>query len=218
MQSQARALADPSRFRIFQYIADANEAVGVAELTDLLGFNHNAIRQHLAVLHDAGLVAESDEQRKTRGRPRKQYRLRDDALNAFGSVSGSYKRLSELLLQVAETKAKPFDVGYEAGVKAQEASGEGADVADAERRLFEQLQVDGFEPKSTGNGSTELTNCPFADVAGQNPGIVCELHRGLIQGFVESQNKDFKGVLLPQAPSDAAPCRVTVSDIADQKS
>jgi DNA-binding transcriptional ArsR family regulator len=43
-QAEARALGDPTRYRIFRYIADARRPVGVAELTDLLGLNHNAVR------------------------------------------------------------------------------------------------------------------------------------------------------------------------------
>ena len=47
LQVQAKALGDPTRHRIFRYIADAAAPVGVAELTDHVGLNHNAIRQHL---------------------------------------------------------------------------------------------------------------------------------------------------------------------------
>jgi DNA-binding transcriptional ArsR family regulator len=48
LQQQARALGDPTRHAIFRYIVDAGDAVDVAELTGQFGFNHNAIRQHLA--------------------------------------------------------------------------------------------------------------------------------------------------------------------------
>ena len=87
MQQQAKALADPSRFALFAHIAKSGGPVVVTELTELLGFNHSAIRKHLAVLVDAGLVAESDELRQRPGRPRKQYTVRDDALSAFSPGS-----------------------------------------------------------------------------------------------------------------------------------
>ncbi len=209
MQPQARALADPSRFKLFQYIAEATAPVGVAELTDFLGFNHNAIRQHLAVLVDAGVVAESNEQRTTRGRPRKQYVLRDDALNAFGSVSGSYQRLAELLLEVIGSDASPFEVGFQVGVDAAGAGGDDVDLAEVERQLFDRLQVDGFEPRASNDGVIELSNCPFVDVVTQNSSVVCELHKGLIGGFVSSQNGELSGELTPENPNQAA-CRVVV--------
>jgi DNA-binding transcriptional ArsR family regulator len=56
VQREARALGDPTRHRLFRYIVDAPLPAGVSELTDHVRLNHNAVRQHLAVLKDAGLV------------------------------------------------------------------------------------------------------------------------------------------------------------------
>ena len=78
LQLQARALGDPTRYRLFRYIADAQGPVTVAELTGYARLNHNAIRQHLAVLRDAGLVTEEAERRDQPGRPRLLYRLRPE--------------------------------------------------------------------------------------------------------------------------------------------
>src|ERR1019366_5758954 len=46
IQLEARALGDPTRYRLFRYIVDSDQPVGVAELTDYVGLNHNAVRQH----------------------------------------------------------------------------------------------------------------------------------------------------------------------------
>ena len=59
LQVQARALGDPTRHEIFRYLVDAGTDVDVAELTDHVGLNHNAVRQHLAKLVDADLVEEA---------------------------------------------------------------------------------------------------------------------------------------------------------------
>ena len=85
LQLQARALGDPTRYRLFRYIADAQGPVTVAELTGYAGLNHNAIRQHLAVLRDAGLVTEEAERRDRPGRPRLLYRLRPEAAGEWGT-------------------------------------------------------------------------------------------------------------------------------------
>ena len=71
---QARALGDPTRNAIFRYIDAASDPVGVAELTDHFGLNHNAIRQHLAKLRDAGLVVEELAAPSGPGRPPLRYR------------------------------------------------------------------------------------------------------------------------------------------------
>ncbi|HUD16199.1 MAG TPA: helix-turn-helix domain-containing protein, partial [Acidimicrobiales bacterium] len=73
IQREARALGDPTRHRLFRYIVDAPGPVGVSELTDYVRLNHNAVRQHLAVLKDAGLVTEEVENRDRPGRPRLLY-------------------------------------------------------------------------------------------------------------------------------------------------
>jgi len=159
MQVQAKALADPSRFQIFKFIASSDEPVAVAQLTELLGFNHNAIRQHLAVLVEAQLLTESSEDRKVRGRPRKQYQVRSDALSAFRSVSGSYERLAELLLKIANGDHEAFDVGLTTG-KA-DAESMSAPSTDGVRSLIAHLAAEGFEPEHSAEETIELHHCPF---------------------------------------------------------
>jgi len=201
MQVQAKALADPSRFQIFKFIASSDEPVAVAQLTELLGFNHNAIRQHLAVLVEARLLTESSEERKVRGRPRKQYRVRADALSAFRSVSGSYERLAELLLKIATSDASAFDVGFATG-KADAATGSRSST-DGVRSLLGNLATEGFEPERSASDTIELHHCPFADLAAERPGIVCEIHRGIIQGQLSVLDEALTGSLSPRDPHRA---------------
>lgn len=209
MQLQAKALADPSRFRLFRHIADSGRSVGVAELTELLGFNHNAIRQHLAVLTESGLVAETTEHRTTRGRPRKEYTARDDALHAFRSVSGSYERLASLLLAVISDGREPYAVGYDAGLTAGADEQHTENTDEAIHLLIRQLAADGFEPTQTTDTEATLMNCPFADVAADGPGVVCELHRGLISGYLAGRSDNLTGELTPKDPHRAG-CLVAI--------
>jgi DNA-binding transcriptional ArsR family regulator len=67
-QREARALGDPTRHRLFRYILTAPDAVGVGvgDLTNHVQLNHNAVRQHLAVLKEAKLVVEDVEVRRRR--------------------------------------------------------------------------------------------------------------------------------------------------------
>jgi DNA-binding transcriptional ArsR family regulator len=69
LQREARALGEPTRRRLFRYIAHAPGPGSVAELTGCVRLNHNAVRQHLAVLRDARLVTEQAERRAGAGRP-----------------------------------------------------------------------------------------------------------------------------------------------------
>ncbi len=209
MQLQAKALADPSRFKLFRHIVEAADPVGVAELTELLGFNHNAIRQHLSVLVDADLVAETTERRTVRGRPRKEFTARLDALHAFRSVSGSYERLAALLLEVVTSGADPYEVGHRASMAESGDQASLGSVEEAIDQLVRRLTADGFEPDRLAPQRLALLHCPFADVASQGPGIVCELHRGLIDGHLEANGHDLVGDLQPKDPQRAG-CRVSI--------
>jgi DNA-binding transcriptional ArsR family regulator len=68
----------------------------VAELTAHFGLNHNAIRQHLAKLVEAGLVVETTAAARGPGRPRLLYQVDPVAESRWG-VTGPYERLSVLL-------------------------------------------------------------------------------------------------------------------------
>jgi predicted ArsR family transcriptional regulator len=75
LQRQARALGEPTRHRIFGHLVSVGRPAGVAELTEVTGLHHNAVRQHLAKLVEAELVVESTERPMGRGRPRLAYTI-----------------------------------------------------------------------------------------------------------------------------------------------
>src|SRR5512144_2622486 len=110
LQQQARALGDPTRYAIFEYVVHAAQPVDVAELTEYFGLNHNAIRQHLAKLVDAQLVTEGRATGGGRGRPKLQYRVHPGVESRWG-VTGPYERLSVLLAEMLRTGDSAYDVG-----------------------------------------------------------------------------------------------------------
>ncbi|HET9731973.1 MAG TPA: helix-turn-helix domain-containing protein, partial [Acidimicrobiales bacterium] len=125
VQQEARALGDPTRHRLFRYIAESSAPVSVAELTDYVQLNHNAVRQHLAVLKDSGLVVEELEDRSRPGRPRLLYRLHPEAPERWGA-SGAYPWLATLLAGAVRRGQDPRQVGRQDGHRrAAELSGTG---------------------------------------------------------------------------------------------
>ena len=118
IQREARALGDPTRYRLFRYIADAPRPVGVAELTGYAGLNHNAVRQHLAVLKDAGLVTEETENRPGPGRPRLMYRLHPEVTDRW-ETRGGYKWLASVLAGAVRRRqgARRAGGGMDAGAR-----------------------------------------------------------------------------------------------------
>ena len=184
---QGHAMGDPTRHRIFAYIARADAPVGVAELTEHVRLNHNAVRQHLAVLVAARLVDEELESRDRPGRPRLLYRLAPEAAGRWGTT-GPFELLASALAEALASGASPYEVGARLGrrrarqLKARDGGGEPAEIV-----LTEMLER-GFRPTLKQNGGRleySLHRCPFSSVAEQNPQVVCELHRGLMDGIAD---------------------------------
>lgn len=185
LQVQARAMGDPTRHRIFQYLAASDDGGDVAELTAHLGLNHNAIRQHLAKLVDAGLVVESTAPAVGPGRPRLRYTV-DPACDSRWGPIGPYERLAMLLTELARGRETPVEVGRRAGRRLRRATG---DAPDPVGEFADQMARQGFEPSVRHRGDrvvVTLQHCPFTSAVLTDRDVVCDLHLGLAQGVAEA--------------------------------
>ena len=198
----ARALAVPLRRRILDLLLAADHDLTIAELTADLGCNHNAVRQHLARLRAAGLVAEVREARDKPGRPRLLYRATPRP--------NPYARLARLLLAARQAGLSPRAAGRQAGHA--EIASAAADSGDALAALEADAARHGFAPRRVGSGrrvELVLDACPLADVAADDPATVCALHRGLAEGIVESAGGARVETFVAKDPYRAG-CRVGV--------
>ena len=184
IQVQARALGDPTRSQIFQYLGAADHPVDVRELTEHFGFNHNAIRQHLAKLLYAGLIVEHVAASQGRGRPRHLYTQDPAAAGRWGGIN-PYERLSELMAEMIRTGDDAVEVGRRAG-RRQRSRSVAPDSVDG---VIDSMARLGFDPVvSHADADTVevvLEACPFAAAALVDPVTVCALHRGMTEGLVE---------------------------------
>ena len=182
LQHQARALGDPTRHAIFRYVADVDRPVDISELTAYCRLNHNAIRQHLAKLVDAGLVIQSQAKSAGPGRPRLIYEIDPAAESRWGPI-GPYERLSLLLAEIIRTGDAPLEVGRRAGERYRSSASSPDDVITNLTATMTRL---GFDPTVRRRGKrfdVVLGTCPFASAAVADPGIVCSLHLGIAEGF-----------------------------------
>jgi predicted ArsR family transcriptional regulator len=183
LQQQARALGDPTRHAVFRHIAEADEPVAIAELTERFAFNHNAIRQHLAKLVDAGLVVETKAPASGPGRPRLVYAV-DPAADGQWGTTGPYERLSRLLADIITTGLSPEEVGRRAADEFRAPSPSGDETADMTVAMARQ----GFAPDLRpvrGGVEIILHNCPFESTALVARSTVCALHLGIAEGLAE---------------------------------
>jgi predicted ArsR family transcriptional regulator len=184
LQRQARALGDPTRHEIYRYILDAPGPVGIAELTEHLGVHHNAVRQHLAKLVDAGLLVESTRPVGGRGRPRLQYAPDVGSAARWGAI-GPYERLAVWLTEVIRSGATPVEVGRRAGTDDPLVD---VTPGDPVASMARQMARHGFAPTVARDGDRAeitLNECPFASAALADQRVVCALHLGMAEGFAD---------------------------------
>jgi predicted ArsR family transcriptional regulator len=183
LQEQARALGDPTRHAIFRHLDEADRPIGVAELNDRFPLNHNAIRQHLAKLVDAGLVIEARAAVSGRGRPRMVYEV-DPGVGGHWGTSGPYERLSRLLVEIIRSGKTPEEAGRVAADRFRARSPSGDVVDDVAAAMARQ----GFDPEVRsvpGGAEIVLHSCPFATAAVLDRPTVCALHLGIAEGLVD---------------------------------
>lgn len=208
---QSRALGDPTRHAVFAYVRDAAGPVGVAELTGHFGLNHNAIRQHLAKLRDAGLVTARRDAPSGPGRPPLRYRPTTGAAERWGGT-GAYEALSTMLLELLRGGGTPREVGRRTGHRLAAEHGGGGDAVEVLDAVARRL---GFEPRleATATGvDVVLERCPFVGPASAAPDIVCDLHHGIAEGIAECiaecAGDDVTIAELVVRPPERAGCRI----------
>jgi predicted ArsR family transcriptional regulator len=207
---QSRALGDPTRYAVFAYVRDAPEFVGVAELTDHFGLNHNAIRQHLAKLRDAGLVVEEHGPPSGPGRPPLRYRPVPGAVAQWGG-SSPFEALTLMLIELLRHDSTPREVGRRAGHRLAAEHGTNSDAVEALDAVARRL---GFQPRlqpTRAGVDVVLERCPFVGPASAAPDIVCDLHRGIAEGIAEEAPGDATIIELVVRPPKRAGCRIKVA-------
>jgi predicted ArsR family transcriptional regulator len=147
---------------------------GVGELTAHLGLRHNAIRQHLAKLTDAGLVVEARAPPVKRGRPGLVYtvdpvcRVQGGRRSARASVAAVVGDHPDRGLTRRRRPAR-----WSTGTAATR------DTTDPVAGLVDTMERHGFEPaakRRRNRVDIVLEACPFATKAWADAETVCGLH------------------------------------------
>ncbi|HEX3392954.1 MAG TPA: helix-turn-helix domain-containing protein [Acidimicrobiales bacterium] len=219
-----KALGDNTRYAIYLELARARSPRSTAEVADLLGLHPNTVRPHLEQMRAVGLLAVEADARGSVGRPLHRYALAPDA-PSLGLEAPAFPLLAAMLTRLAARAAIAPDDAAAAGAeqgRALAAATQGlaaatpAAGAPEGRRCVAALSSTladlGFDP-ATGDGGTAVTiaftHCPFRELAEAHPEVVCHLHRGLIEGFVEQLGGASVDRFATLADRD--PCQVELS-------
>ena len=209
-----KALGDNTRYAIYLELARAGSPRSTADIADSLGLHPNTVRPHLERMRDVGLLQVAADGRGSVGRPQHRYALAADA-PSLGLEPPAFPLLARMLAPLAAaSELEPDDValvGAEAG-RAMAAAGGPVVRQACVAAVTTMLSELGFDPAVVADGDVAtiaFTHCPFADLAAAHPEVVCHLHRGLVQGYVEQiggASVERFGTL-----ADRDPCQVELS-------
>ncbi len=174
---RARALSVPTRVEIVERLSAATEPLTATQLAEALGMHHTVVREHLALLMEAGLVRSELLPIIGRGRPRNGYSAVTEP-----EPGHAYRVLAGLLAEAMVAGVGAREVGRRAGASLEPSpDGALATVRDEAERL-------GFRPQVRSKADVHeivLHDCPFEAVAIERPETVCDLHLGLAEGVCE---------------------------------
>ncbi|HYJ66402.1 MAG TPA: helix-turn-helix domain-containing protein [Nocardioidaceae bacterium] len=187
------ALDEPTRRRLYDFVATAPEPIGRDEAAAALGLPRSNAAFHLDRLVDQGLLETTYARRSGRtgpgaGRPAKLYR-RTSRQISVNLPARKYDLAGRLLAGAIEESTHTGEPAAE--LLARQAHRVGAELG-AEARpapLLETLQLLGFEPRGAGD-QIRLGNCPFRDLAADYPDTVCRMNLHLVDGLLSGLADD----------------------------
>ncbi|BAN04159.1 helix-turn-helix transcriptional regulator [Ilumatobacter coccineus] len=222
-----KALGDNTRYAIYLELARSSRPLATSDIAATLGLHANTVRPHLERMRDVGLLEVHVGGRGDVGRPQHRYAIAESA-PLLGLEPPTTPVLAKMVLSMAKRLQASSDdaaaVGDEEGRRrarpyAEAPSTLEALVSDLDKLGFDPVVADAHPatqsathadgPDDDGSAVIAFANCPFAELAREHPELVCGLHRGLIEGFVDEMGdattRDFATL------TSRTPCRVTVS-------
>lgn len=173
-----------TRQGILEALRDAPEPSTIAEVAHRLGIHPNTVRFHMDSLIESGQVEQVQQDPDGPGRP--AIRLRAVAAMDRGGPR-AYQSLAETLLLDLESRRRPTEGAHRAGRQwgRRLASQVYGAKTDSVTGLVTALDEIGFAPKRLSRKEIRLRHCPFLELTTPTGGLVCAIHRGLMEGVLE---------------------------------
>ena len=220
-----KALGDNTRYAIYLELARAPRPLATAEIAETLDLHPNTVRPHLERMRDVGLLTIETEARGTVGRPQNLYALTPDA-PSLGLEPATFPVLARMLLRVATASGLGRDEVVDAAREQGESDAEvalavspfpdtgsaGSDAGACLDHLVARLDALGFDPAVAVEdelATVAFAHCPYRELAEANPEIVCALHQGLVEGFVDRLGGAAVDAFRPL--TDRAACQVDLA-------
>jgi predicted ArsR family transcriptional regulator len=183
-----RARSGDRRQDVLAALRSAGAALTVVQIADRLGIHPNTVRFHLDKLVESGRVERLRTEPGRPGRPAFRFRM---APGMDTTGPRRYRLLAELLLAEVAHGRHPRARAEAAGRSWGAALGGPGDARtdDPLDRLASVLADLGFAPEppeGTAPATIGLRHCPFLELVPVGPGLVCQVHLGLMRGALQA--------------------------------
>jgi predicted ArsR family transcriptional regulator len=184
-----KALGDNTRYAIYLELARSSRPLSTSDVAETLGLHPNTVRPHLERMRDVGLLDARPDTAGAVGRPQKLYSL-SAAAPSLGLEPPVYPMIARMLLSLAEEAGIDGELAVGAGrAEGERTAHRRVDTRrpciDAAVAMLDELGFDPARVDEDGQTTVAFTHCPFADLAESDPDLVCSLHRGMLEGFVD---------------------------------
>ncbi len=221
------ALNEPTRRQLYAHVVGRDEPVDRDGAASAVGVRRSVAAFHLDRLAELGLLDVEYRRPPGRrgpgaGRPTKYYR------RATGEVSLAiperhYEVAAELLAQAVEASLGGGTSAADAlrevsAARGREIGRQTPEISSSVTvRLGAALSSQGYEPRSSAEGSITLANCPFHLLAEQHRGLICAMNLHLVGGVCEGLGLSSSCARLEPAPERCC-VRVVPSAAAEASS
>jgi predicted ArsR family transcriptional regulator len=206
---QLAALGDPVRRALYRFVVAQPEPVTRGDAAKGVGVAQHTAKFHLDRLVDDRLLQAAYRRPPGRGgpgagRPAKVYR-RSDAAIGVSLPARRYDLAGRLLVRAAAGAQRTASTVDDALRKAARDEGNTMGAESRSRRrgrasmldaLFEALREAGYEPVREGP-EVVLRNCPFDELAREDPGLVCGMNLAYLEGVIDGAGAPARAELHP---------------------
>lgn len=182
-----KALGDNTRYAIYLELVRAPSPLATADIAETLDLHTNTVRPHLERMRDVGLLDVHTASTGGVGRPQHRYAVSASAPR-LGLEPPLFPSLARMLLRLAAEVGADAADACESGREQGRADARAYGDEDGAVALFTELDRLGFDPEvvvEDDSVTLGFSHCPFQDLAESNPDLVCGLHRGMVEGFVD---------------------------------
>ncbi|WP_139489980.1 helix-turn-helix transcriptional regulator [Brevibacillus dissolubilis] len=200
-QKLTSALADPTRFSIYQFVTNKRNPVTVHEVAEHFKIHPNVARLHLTKLEDVNLLQSVSDKSGKGGRPSRLYSLSQQVIS-LQFPPRDYQLLADIAIETLVSLGEAGEqglvrmgrrMGVEAAKRAMAKTNidlEQVTQEDLMDSIFQLVVAQGLQPDIEQiNESTyrfRVYNCTFSEVAKRYPNAVCKMHNALLEGIFEA--------------------------------